>query len=161
MITQVLPEHERWPEIAALFPRAAAWVADPSEEGDYHFLLATGEDGTVLGGSVIEIGTLRLGPLADMPIGYLENILVLAPQRRKGIGTALLRATLNHAWEHGCENARWTVPYDNLAAIALYRSMGLGFTPDEDPSQAEPELQYTVVAISPARVELGYGMDRR
>ncbi|MBT3192136.1 MAG: GNAT family N-acetyltransferase [Verrucomicrobia bacterium] len=152
---------EHWPDVADMFPSAVGWATDPAEGGDYHFFVAVAEDGDAVGGSVIEIGTLRFGPLADMPVGYLEDILALEDHRRKGVGTALLRATLNHAWEHGCENVRWTVTYDNLPALALYRSMGLGFIPDEDPSQTEPERQYTVVAINPTRAEQEYGASRQ
>jgi len=153
----VRPGDAAWSPVAAVFPRAARWMDDPKEGGNYRFFAATGNGGRFLGGSVIEIGSMRFGPLADTKSGFLEDVHVEESERRKGIGAALLRATLDHAWDEGCENVRWTVQYENEAAIALYRSMGLGLVPDEDPDAEEPQRQYTVVAINPARVETGYG----
>jgi ribosomal protein S18 acetylase RimI-like enzyme len=153
-IRRVHPGDALWPRMATLFPRASTWLADSEDGGDYRFLVAMDHAGNVLGGSVIEIGRLRFGPLADMRVGYLEDILVLEGCRRKGVGSAVLRVTLAHAWENRCENVRWTVSYGNTAGIALYRSLGFAFVPDEDPSQAEPELQYTVIAINPTRVHV-------
>ncbi len=146
-----------WPPVAALFPRAVRWMNDPKDGGNYHFFAATGNDGRFLGGSVIDIGNMRFGPLAEKKSGFLEDIHVAESERRKAVGSALLRATLDHAWRAGCESVRWTVQYDNLEAIAFYRGMGLGFIPDEDPDADEPERQYTVVAINPDRVKKGYG----
>lgn len=156
-IKRVKPGDAAWPSVAALFPRAVRWMNDPKDGGDYHFLSATGEGGRFLGGSVMEIGRMRFGPLAETKAGFLEDLQVSESERRKGIGCALLRATLDHAWNLGCENVRWTVPYENVAAIALYRGMGLGFVPDEDPDAKQPERQYTVVAINPEKVKTGYG----
>jgi ribosomal protein S18 acetylase RimI-like enzyme len=146
-----------WPPVAAVFPRAVRWMRDAKDGGNYHLFAATGDAGRFLGCSVIEIGNMRFGPLAETKIGFLEDIHVTESERRKGVGSALLRATLDHAWAQGCENVRWAVQYENEAAVALYRSMGLGFVPDEDPDAEEPQRQYTVVAINPARVETGYG----
>ena len=151
-VVKVKPGDAVWSSVAELFPRAVRWTEEPADKSEYHFFAAADGDFRFLGGSVIEIGTLRFGPLSEMPIGCLEDIRVIETHRRKGVGTAVLRATLDHAWANGCENVRWTVSYDNTAAIALYRGMGLGFVPDEDPSQDEPERQYTVIAINPACV---------
>lgn len=146
-----------WLPVAAFFPRAVRWMGDPKEGGNYHFFAATGDGGRFLGGSVIDLSSMRFGPLAKTKSGFLEDIHVVESERRKGIGSALLRATLDHAWDQECESVRWTVQYDNAAAIALYRNMGLGFVPDEDPDAEQPERQYTVVAINPERVKKGYG----
>lgn len=156
-IKMVRPGDDAWPPLAALFPRAVRWMNDPKDGANYHFFAAVGGDGALLGGSVIEIGNMRFGPLAETRIGFLEDIHVAESERGKGVGSALLRATLDHAWAQGCENVRWTVQYDNAEAIALYRSLGLGFVPDEDPDAKQPERQYTVVAINPERVKTGYG----
>ena len=148
-IRQVEPCGDLWPEICKLFPRAVAWLDDPKDEGSYSFFAAVDDKDVFLGGAVIDIGAMGFGPLSETTIGFLEDIEVIETHRRHGVGTALLRAALNHAWQTGCQNVRWTVAYDNAAAIALYQKAGVGFVPDEDPSQDPPEEQYTVVAINP------------
>jgi ribosomal protein S18 acetylase RimI-like enzyme len=160
-VRRVTPDEALWSSVAELFPRAVRWLKNPTEEGDYHFFAATDDGGTFLGGSVIEVGALRFGPLSEMPAGYIEDIHVIETYRRQGVGSTLLRATLDYAWSCGCETVRGTVVYDNTAGIALYRAMGLGFVPDEDPSQEEPERQYTVVALNPSRIQAGYGNEDR
>ena len=155
-IRQTTPGDALWPLVAGLFPRAIGWMNDPNGNGDYRFFAATGDAGTFLGGSVIDIGRMGLGPLSETIIGFLEDIEVLEPHRRKGVGTDILRATLYHAWQSGCHSVRWIVDYQNEAGIALYQKCGLGFVPDEDPDAEQPEKQYTVVAINPERVKTGY-----
>lgn len=156
-IVPVRKEDGLWPKVASLFPEAAAWLDSPDDDGDYRFLAAMNDDGEFLGASVIEIGTLYFGPLAGVPAGFLENIEVLGPHRRQGIGKSLLRAILQLAWDCGCESVRSTVDYDNVPAISLYRSQGLGFLPEEDPDAAEKDLCYSIVAIKPERIAEGYG----
>ena len=156
-ICEAKPSDAIWPQVAALFPEAVAYLDDPADDGDYRFLVATDKSGNLLGGSVIEIGDLALGPLAEVPAGFVENIEVIEAHRRKGTGAALLVATLDLAWRSGCESVRSTVDYSNSAALALYRSQGLGFIPKEDPDAAEPDLCYSIVAINPDRVQKGYG----
>ncbi|MGD0093766.1 MAG: GNAT family N-acetyltransferase [Planctomycetota bacterium] len=145
-IHESLPGDPLWQRIAKLFARSVRYMNDPKDKGDYHFLAATDARGRFLGGSVIDIGPLRFGPLADTTAGFLENIEVLRPYRRHGVATALLRATLRFAWRRGCESVRWTVKYDNTAAIALYRNAGCVFIPEEDPQARRPQRYYTVVA---------------
>ena len=145
-----------WPQVAILFPAAVSWLENPKDGADYHFLVAADDDDNLLGATVIEIGNLVFGPLSDVPAGFLENIEVLEAQRRKGVGAALLQTTLHVAWQSGCESVRGTVDYDNSAALAFYRSQGLGFIPEEDPDAAEPERCYAIVAINPDRVTKGY-----
>lgn len=148
-VTQCSPSDPLWPQIAEMFPRAIKWLDDPNDDGNYHFFAATDDDGAFVGGSVIDIGNLRFGPLSDMQIGFLEDIQVSTPHRRQGVGTALLRAVLNLAWECGAQNVRFTVDYDNTAGIALYKSMGFAFVPEEDPDSENPEKCYTVVTVNP------------
>ena len=138
-----------WREIAALFGRAVAWAEDPGDTGSYHFLAATDEAGSFLGGSVIDISPMGFGPLAETTVGFLEDIEILGAHRRKGVGKELLRAVLNFAWKHGAASVRWNVDYENAAGIALYSRPGLAFVPDEDPDSEHPEKCYTVVAANP------------
>ncbi len=62
---------------------------------------------------MIDIGELQFGPLAQMIVGFLENVEVDEPFRRRGVGTALLRAALDLAWECDAQNVRWTVDWSN------------------------------------------------
>jgi ribosomal protein S18 acetylase RimI-like enzyme len=129
---------------------------NPKDGGDYHFFAAVDAEGKLRSGSVIDIGPMRFGPLADTTIGFLENIEVLEVYRRKGIGSALLMAALDCAWKCGAQNVRWTVEYSNVAGIGLYRTLGLAFIPEEDPSVSEPERCYTIVAMNPRAMKDGY-----
>lgn len=144
------PGDDLWPDVAGLFPRAVAHMADTADDGDYHFFAAVDEAGRFLGGSVVDVGPMGFGPLADATVGFLEDIEVLEPHRRRGVGSALLGAALRFAWDAGAEHVRWTVDYGNAAAIALYRGAGALFIPEEDPGAAEPERCYTVVVGRPA-----------
>jgi ribosomal protein S18 acetylase RimI-like enzyme len=143
------PNDDVWRGIAGLFPRAVGWSEDPDDTGSYHFFAATDDAGRFLGGSVIDIGPMGLGPLAETTIGFLEDIEVLEAHRRKGVDKALLRAALRLAWERGAMNVRWSVDYENAAGIALYASMGFAFVPEEDPDARHPQKCYTVVAANP------------
>ena len=156
-IREANPDDVAWPQVAALFPKAVGWLNGATDKGDYRFLVAIDESDNLLGASVVDIGNLVFGPLSKVSAGFLENIEVVEAHRKKRIGAALLRATLNLAWQCGCESVRSTVDYDNSAALALYRSQGLGFIPEEDPDAPEPEKCYAIVAINPKRVENGYG----
>jgi ribosomal protein S18 acetylase RimI-like enzyme len=151
-IREAKPNDEVWEKVADLFPRAIGWLNDPNEIGDYRFFIATDDNDFFLGGSVIEIGTLRFGPLSDVKTGFLEDIAVFESHRRKGVGMALLRASLSVAWREGCESVRGTVSYDATSAIALYRNAGFGFIPEEDPDAKKPDRIYSIVAINPERL---------
>ena len=155
-VTQTKPDDALWPQVADLFPTAVHWLNDPKEHGNYHFFAATDDALLFLGGSVIDIGSMKFGPLSETVIGFLEDLQVLEAHRRKGVGSALLLAMLNHAWQSGCHNVRWTVGYQNEAAIALYQKLGFGFVPDEVPGVQPPETQYTVIAVNPERAQAGY-----
>jgi ribosomal protein S18 acetylase RimI-like enzyme len=152
-IREAKPGDVAWPQVAKLFRRAVGWLEDPGETGEYRFFVATGDSGSLLGGSVIEIGTLRFGPLSDVSAGFLEDIAVLESHRREGVGAALLHASLGCAWQAGCESVRANVAYDATAAISLYRSAGFGFIPEEDPDAEQPDKLYSIVVSNPARLK--------
>lgn len=148
----VEPDEPIWPRLAALFPRQVEYMRAPGDAGNYTFFAAVDEGGAFLGGCVIDIGPLRFGPLGDRTAGFLENVEVPEAFRRRGIGARLLRTALAYAWEHGAESVRWTVPYENTAALALYDKVGCTFVPEEDPAAPETGRYYTVVAANPGRV---------
>jgi len=140
---------ELWHHIAEHSPQHVQYIADPNDLGNYHCLVAVDSDQTFQGLCIIDVGPMRFGPLADETAGFLENILVPEPFRRQGIGSALLRAALQFAWQAGARHVRWTVDYENAAAISFYRSNGAVFIPEEDPQAENPEKYYTVVVVNP------------
>jgi len=55
---------------------------------------------------------------------WLEDLFVLPPYRRQGIGKALLSALASLAVERGCARFEWAVLDWNAPAIAFYRGLG-------------------------------------
>lgn len=142
-----------WAHVAEHSPRTIRWIEDSKDDGDYHCFVATGDQDEFLGLCVIDIGSMYFGPLADRMVGFLEEALVLEPYRRKGIGTALVRAALSFAWQCGADHVRWTVDYQSTESIAFSQSIGVAFVPEEDPDAEQPEKYYTVVAINPKLIK--------
>ncbi len=139
-----------WQLVCEHFPRSVKWLHDNGDDGEYHFFLAVGPQGAFLGGTVIDLGPARFGPLAGRTEGFLEDIEVAEPFRRRGIGTALAKAALQLAWQRGARHVRWTVAYDNPTGLAFYDSLGVAFVAGEDPQHPDPDDQcYTVVALNP------------
>ncbi|HAU38729.1 MAG TPA: hypothetical protein DCX07_13565 [Phycisphaerales bacterium] len=158
-IRRVEPEDELYPALLKRFPSTARYLADPKDTGEYHFFAAIDPAGAVVGGAVIDIGGLGFGPLKDMTIGFLENIEVDEAFRRQGIGTALLRAALDYAWQRGAQNVRWTSDWSNPAGVAFYERCGAGVIPEGE-SPDSVETYYTLVVLNPKRVATGYGRGR-
>ena len=148
-IIEVDKLHAAWPHICRHSPQTVRYAEDPGDGGNYTFIAAVGEGGEFLGLCVIDVGAMPFGPLAGEVACWLEDVLVLEPHRRRGIGTALLEAALARAWQAGARYARWTVTYDNAAGIALYRKTNAIFLPEEDPAVQPPERYYTVVMPRP------------
>jgi GNAT superfamily N-acetyltransferase len=142
-----------WPQVVQHFPDVERWKEEPRDDsGSYRCFAAVGSGEELLGLGIIDIGALAFGPLADRTIGFLEDIRVLEPHRRQGIGKALLRHVLSFAWQRGAENVRWDLDYDNAAGIALSCAVGAAFVPEEDPEAEHPDKCYTVVAVNPKMI---------
>lgn len=58
---------------------------------------------------------------------FLEDLFVLEPFRRHGIGMALLSAVAKLAVDEGCSGLRWEVLDWNKPAIAFYEKLGAAF----------------------------------
>lgn len=140
-----------WPHVIEHSPQTVRWVEDPKDDGNYNCFLALGDKNKFMGLCVIDIAPLAFGPLSDRIIGFLEELRVLAPYRRNGIGTALLHAALSLAWQRGANNVHWVLDYENTEGIAFCLSAGVAFIAekDEDPETGEPEEYYFVVAVNP------------
>jgi GNAT superfamily N-acetyltransferase len=149
-VTQTRPGDGLWRHIEQHSPQTVRYMADPEDRGDYRCFVALSARDEFIGLSIVDIGRLGFGPLADRPVACLENVLTLEPHRRQGVGTALLCAGLDAAWESDARHVWWTVDYGNVTAIAFYNSVGAAFIAEEDPQADEPERYYTVVVASPA-----------
>jgi GNAT superfamily N-acetyltransferase len=147
-IIQVSVGDPFWSHVAEHSPQTVQYMADPNDGGNYHCFLAMGADNAFLGLSIVDVGPMHFGPLADETTGFLENILVLPAYRRQGIGTDLLQAALDNAWEAGARHVRWTVGYED-EGLPFYHKLGFAFVPEEDPQNEHPERYYTVVAVNP------------
>lgn len=73
---------------------------------------------------------------------YLEDIFVRPPQRRNGIGEALLREIARIALERGCGRLEWSVLNWNELAINFYKKIG-----------AEPLEEWTTFRMTGAPLE--------
>lgn len=58
------------------------------------------------------------------PTLFLEDIFVLEPGRRMGVGKALFRFCAEEAMRRGCGRMEWSVLTWNEGAIAFYERMG-------------------------------------
>ncbi len=148
-VIQTEPGHELWRHIERHSPQTVGYMADPNEEGDYRCFVALDGQGRFAGLSIVAIGRLGFGPLANQTVGCLENILVLRSCRRQGIGSALFQKALEAAWQAHAVQVWWTIGYQNRVAIAFYRSRGAIFIAEEDPASDSPEQYYTVVVANP------------
>ena len=143
-IIDVSKNDPAWQFIRRHSPQTVGYSENESD-ACYFFFAATDSSDECLGLCVIEVGPMPFGPLAGEVTAWLEDILVLEAHRRRGIATALMHAALRRAWSQGARHMQWTVPYENLTAIAFYRKMGALFIPEEDPSSPNPERYYTAI----------------
>lgn len=137
-----------WPLVCEHFPRSVKWLEDPEDHGDYHFFVAVDTDGSFLGGVVIDVGPIDYGPLNGRTEGFLEDIEVEEPYRRRGIGTALMHRVLDFAWQLGARHVRWTISCTNPVGVAFYDSLGVALLPDKDELNPDDEY-YLAVATNP------------
>ncbi len=90
-------------------------------------LLAEGASGEALGFALF-FGTYST--FLTRPGLYLEDLFVRPEARRRGIGTALLRALGQLARERNLGRLEWAVLDWNTAAIAFYEKLGARVLPD-------------------------------
>jgi ribosomal protein S18 acetylase RimI-like enzyme len=107
-------------------------------------LLAAGDVTVLLGGGVEPVGLalLRFRPAlwADGLDCYLEELYVVPAQRGHGLGRALMEAAIDLARERGAARMDLGTAEDDLAARALYES--LGFTNRERGGEGPVMLFY-------------------
>ncbi len=96
------------------------------EHGEY-FLVAERE-GHLIGYVMCRIETgFSFSPSLQSPLhprGHIVSLAVDSVHRRKGIGEALMLATLAEMRKHGLKESYLEVRVDNTAAIAAYEKLG-------------------------------------
>ncbi|GAA1617987.1 ribosomal protein S18-alanine N-acetyltransferase [Catellatospora bangladeshensis] len=114
----------RWWQIDELLPveadlfGAEQWTAAMfwnELANGHHYLVATDDDGTVLGYAGLAVGQGE---------GWINNIAVRRDAQRRGIGRALLEGLLAEAGRHGVKQILLEVAADNAAAQRLYAAYG-------------------------------------
>lgn len=83
-------------------------------------LVVEDEEGRVAGYALARVGLRWLG----VRRGGITSVAVEPAQRRRGLGRALLRATLEYLKENGVEAADLEVDVSNRAAQSLYEAFG-------------------------------------
>jgi GNAT superfamily N-acetyltransferase len=153
-IREVAEDDLMWVAVCERFGHCVEWHKEPEDVGEYRFLLAVDPKGDALGGAVIDCGYETWGPMTGRRIGMLEDLRVEEPYRRQGVGSALVMAALQRAWETGAPHVWWTVSFGNEEAIAFCDSLGFALIPqrDTDPETGSVEEYYLVVAQNPERV---------
>ena len=144
-IVAVAEGDAHWPHICRHSPQTVRYAAEERDR-EYRFFAAISPANEFLGLCVIEMDPMSFGPLAGRMSAWLEDIVVLEPCRRRGVGTAMLQAALECAWAAGANHVEWTVKFDNAAAIALCRKFGVAFI--EEPESTD-EHYYKVVVVRP------------
>ncbi|WP_155374129.1 ribosomal protein S18-alanine N-acetyltransferase [Catellatospora vulcania] len=117
-------ERLRWWQIEDLLPveadlfGAEAWTAAMfwnELANGHHYLIATEDDGTVLGYAGLAVGQGE---------GWVNNIAVRRDAQRRGIGRALLEALLAEGRRHQVKQVLLEVAADNTPAQRLYAAYG-------------------------------------
>jgi ribosomal protein S18 acetylase RimI-like enzyme len=133
----------RWPAVRLADPDAAPSVALLLHDFNREFDEPVPEPGelakrlrdllesaaiTVLLAEGEGLVVMRFQPslLTDSLDCYLEEVYVVPARRRRGIGSALMKAALTHARERGAGFAYLGTGEDDVGARALYE--GLGFS---------------------------------
>jgi ribosomal protein S18 acetylase RimI-like enzyme len=124
------------PELTAAFERLVPQLSRSSppptaeelqaliDQAGTHVLVATDDDGTVIGTLTLVLFRIPTGTRA-----WIEDVVVDAAGRGQGVGEALTRAALDIAKDHGAKTVDLTSRPSREAANRLYQR--IGFEPRE------------------------------
>jgi GNAT superfamily N-acetyltransferase len=90
------------------------------EGGALEFLLARADDSPV---GIVSLACAATVEGAGL-FAWLDDLFVLAPHRRRGIGTQLVSAALARARERGASEVRLAAAMGDAGLVALYRRAG-------------------------------------
>lgn len=110
-------EHLPGPDAEAQARLTADALADPPL---FSVLLAE-RDGRAIGYAVY---FMTYSTFLARPTLYLEDIFVLEPERRAGVGRAFMQALAAEAVRRGCGRMEWQVLTWNEPAISFYKGLG-------------------------------------
>ena len=117
--------------VRRLLPQFSSNVSSPSDElikqvidSDASRLLVASEAGFVLG-----MLTIVIFPISSGTRAWIEDVVVDAPCRGKGVGEALIREALALARREDARTVNLASRPSRLAAIRLYKR--IGFAPRE------------------------------
>lgn len=79
------------------------------------------QDAAVLGMANL---LLTLSTAEGGPVGILEDLIIAAPERGRGLGRILVRGVLDWARAYGLRRVTLLTDHDNLRAQAFYASFG-------------------------------------
>ena len=96
-----------------------ALIADPDHEGVQ--LIARGRDEQAIGFATL---VWTWATWAGGRIGIMGDLYVVAQVRRSGVGRQLIEACQRECQRVGAQGFMWTTAKDNVAARALYESVG-------------------------------------
>jgi GNAT superfamily N-acetyltransferase len=105
-------------------------------------LLATPDVVALLAGSPaagVALLTLRPSIWSPRPVALLDELYVVPTERRRGIGTALLKAAERECHQREVDRLEINVDGEDVDARRFYERHGYV---NHDPEQAEPQLCY-------------------
>jgi RimJ/RimL family protein N-acetyltransferase len=114
------------------FPGAQHTAAESELHRRWQTIKTSGIIRGILGeldGKIVATCTLLLVPNLAGPsaaVGYIEHVITAADHRRRGFGTAVLRAAVDLAWREGCYKVMLMTDSQNPGTHAFYE--GVGFT---------------------------------
>lgn len=107
-------------------PRSFTWPLDRAQL--LHDLAVRTDSGGLFAGiddSGAMVGHVLLDAVADHGLGHIGRVAIAPDQRGRGLGTALMRATVRHGFDElSLHRLQLGVYTFNAAAIAAYRSVG-------------------------------------
>jgi ribosomal protein S18 acetylase RimI-like enzyme len=107
------------PQVSSAGPPSKSWLAEMLANPGTTLLVARGEQGAIVGTLTLSVTRLLTGVRA-----FVEDVVVDAPARGQGVGTALVREALRRAALAGARTVDLTSRPEREAANGLYASLG-------------------------------------
>ncbi len=102
-------------------------------DGEDHYIYVAETDGSVV--ALMDM-TIRLSLYDHRPYAFIDELVVNAECRGRGIGKLLVDRAFSHAVERGCSEVSVDTTATNETALAFYRSYGF----DREGIMLEKEL---------------------